>query len=87
MGNFSDMLTLEGAGRRRNDVRSTFRVLQKTLAYNGSNYVTMWKVIGITFILQTDKEISEKRKFFTLWRCYPETKRDIGMGRQRSNDG
>ena len=34
--NFSDMLTLEGAGRQTN-TRSTFRGPLKTLGYNGSN--------------------------------------------------
>ena len=37
MDNFSDMLTLEGAGGQTGDTRSTFRVRLKTLGYNGSN--------------------------------------------------
>ena len=37
MDNFSDVLTLEGAGRQRIDTMSTFRVPLKTLGYNGSN--------------------------------------------------
>ena len=37
MENFSDMLTLEGVGGQIDDTRSTFRVPQKTLGYNGSN--------------------------------------------------
>ena len=45
MGNFSDMLTLEGSGRRRNDTGSTFRVPRKTLGYNGS--LAMGEVGGI----------------------------------------
>ena len=72
MDNFSDMLTFEGAGRRRNDTRSTSMIPLKTWGYNTSNYIAMWKVGGIkiertrarNFFLQMDKEISEKRKFF-----------------------
>ena len=37
MDHFSDLLTLEGAGRRQNDTRTIFRVPLKTLGYNGSN--------------------------------------------------
>ena len=37
MDNFLDMLTLEGAGGKTDDTRSTFRVILKTLGFNGSN--------------------------------------------------
>ena len=37
MDNFSDMLTLEGAGGQTDDTRSTFRLPLKALGYNGSN--------------------------------------------------
>ena len=33
MDNFSDMLALEDAGRRRNDTKSTLRVSLKTLGF------------------------------------------------------
>ena len=39
MDNFSDMLTLEGAGGHPDDTRSIFRVPLKTLGYNAILYV------------------------------------------------
>ena len=38
MENFSDRLTLEGAGGQTNDIRSTFRVPLKIFGYNDSKY-------------------------------------------------
>ena len=37
MDNFSDMLTLEGAGGQAGDIWSTSGVPLKTCGYNGSN--------------------------------------------------
>ena len=37
MDNFSDRLTLEGAGGHTDDTKSTFRSPLKSLGYNGSN--------------------------------------------------
>ena len=46
MDNFSDMLSLEGAGRRRNDTRSTFRVHLKT--WGMTSYVEgRWHQINV----------------------------------------
>ena len=39
MDNFSVMLTLESAGRRRNDTRSTSGVRLQTWGYHGSNWL------------------------------------------------
>ena len=39
MDNFSDRLTLEGAGGQTDDTRSTFWVNLKTLGYDGSNWL------------------------------------------------
>ena len=51
MDNFSDRLTLEGAGGQTDDTRSTFWVNLKTLGYDGSNWlcgrsVAFWESTG-----------------------------------------
>ena len=71
MDDFSDMLTLQGAGGQTDDTGLTFRVPLKTLGYNGSNQLCGRLVASkfraqepVTLCLGTDKEISEKRNFF-----------------------
>ena len=71
MDNFSDRLTLEGAGGRTGDTRSTFGVPLKSLGYKRSNQL-LWRLVASklwvnelhTFFWGTDKEIREKRNFF-----------------------
>ena len=73
MDNFSDMPTLEGAGRRQNDTRSTFRVPLKTLGYNGSNELRGRSVASKLspqqadeFFLQVAMEICENGNFLVF---------------------
>ena len=88
MDSFSDMLTLENAGRQRNDTRSTFRVLLKTLEYN-SNWLCGRSVASrlsghksYTFFCGRTRKSVKNGNFYSS-ACYLETKRDIGMGTKR----
>ena len=73
MDNFSDRLTLEGAGGQTDDTRSTFRPPLKSLGYNGSNELCGRSVASKLslqqadgFFYQSDMKIREKWKFFSL---------------------
>ena len=69
MDSFSDMLTLENAGRQWNDTRSTFRVILKTSEYNGNwlcgrSVASEWSP-KLFFV--DGKGNHWKTEIFTLW--------------------
>ena len=66
-------LTLGGAGGKTVHTRSTFEIPLKTLGYNGSNELCRRSVASKLsprqaddFFYQSDTQIREKRKFFSL---------------------
>ena len=70
MDNFSDLLTLEGAGRRRNDTWSTSMIPLKTWGYNGSNYLCGRSVASklsaykpVTFYYRRTRKSVKNRNF------------------------
>ena len=87
---FLDILTLEGAGRQTVDTRSTSGLFLTNFWCNASNKQCGRSVVSklslhkpAAFFLRTDKEISEKQNFFTLFRPLMGNDEDIVMGHKR----
>ena len=81
MDNYSDILTLGGAGRQSVETRSTFVFFKIIL---GKKFkLAMWKVViertrARCIFLRTDKEISENRNIFYSLVRYSERREILG---------
>ena len=92
-GQLSDMLTLEGSGRRRNDTRPALRVSLKTLgipvqtSYVEGQWHQTWAYTSpkLFFCRRTRKSV--KNGIILLFGPLFGNNRDIGMGHKRLNDG